>query len=140
MLCWSAGIVGEHNEFMNGDEEDCVSSSKDLEPSVEAYRKSSPGRFSSQLGSAVGFQPPLPAAFLRLVCTAAFIGLQLQRRPGIHTRNRPGANRRDEPLLTVRARRPPTHVNCNYISSFLLLFFGLHLFKTARCHFIYFPE
>lgn len=36
---------------------------------------------------------------------------------------------------------PPTRINYNYISSFLLLFFfSLHLLKTAHCHFIYLPE
>lgn len=44
-------------------------------------------------------------------------------------------------LLSKLTGLPPTHINCNYISSFLLLFFfGLHLFKTAQCHFIYLLE
>lgn len=44
-------------------------------------------------------------------------------------------------LLSKLTGLPPTHINCNYISSFLLVFFfSLHLFKTAQCHFIYLPE
>lgn len=69
--------------------------------------------------------------------SAGFI--QLPQQQGIRTRNRPGQT--DEPLFTVRTHRPPTHINYNYISSFLLFFFfSLHLFKTAHCHFIYLPE
>ncbi len=44
-------------------------------------------------------------------------------------------------LLSDLSSLPPTPINYNYISSFLLLFFFcLHLFKTTHCHLIYLPD
>lgn len=43
-------------------------------------------------------------------------------------------------LLSKLTGLPPTCINHNYISSFILLCFSSHRFKTAHCHIIYLPK